>query len=196
MILAHIKYQKMNRSPLYLLVFLFAFVLSTTACKKDDPVIPNEEELITTFTYTLSTSGATPVVLSFTDLDGDGGNAPTINGGTLQANTTYTGTIDLLNEAESPAESITAEIAEEKEDHQFFFATDGLDLSFAYEDLDANGQPVGLTTTLVTGNAGTGNLRITLRHQPDKSANGVTNGAIDNAGGETDIEVTFPVTIQ
>ena len=47
-----------------------------------------------------SFAGAVPVVLSFTDLDGDGGNAPVINGGTLQANTTYTGTIDLLNEAE------------------------------------------------------------------------------------------------
>lgn len=186
----------MNRIQLYLLGILSVFLLATTACKKDAPFIPNENELITTFTYTLTTSGAAPVVLSFTDLDGDGGNAPIINGGTLQANTTYTGTLDLLNEAASPSESITAEIEEEKEDHQFFFATDGLDLRFAYEDLDANQQPVGLNTTLVAGSAGTGNLRITLRHEPNKSAVDVVNGAIDNAGGETDIEVTFPVTIQ
>ena len=186
----------MSRTPLYQFVFCLALIVLNAACKKDDPVIPNEEELITTFTYTLSAAGAAPVVLSFTDLDGDGGNAPVINGGTLQANTTYTGTIDLLNEAESPAESITEEIAEEKEDHQFFFATDGLDLRFAYEDLDANQQPVGLSTTLLTGDAGTGNLRITLRHEPSKSATGVSMGNIDNAGGETDIEVTFPVTVQ
>ncbi len=186
----------MNRTQSYLLGFLSVILLATSACKKDDPVIPNEEELITTFTYTLTTTGATPVVLSFSDLDGDGGNAPIISGGTLQANTTYTGTIDLLNEAESPAESITAEIAEEKEEHQFFFATDGLDLRFTYEDVDANQQPVGLMTTLITGNAGTGNLRITLRHEPNKSATGVSMGNLDNAGGETDIEVTFPVTVQ
>ncbi len=186
----------MNRTQLYLLGILSIIILATSACKKDDPFIPNEEELITTFTYTLTTSGAAPVVLSFTDLDGDGGNAPTINGGTLQANTTYTGTLDLLNEAESPSESITAEIAAEKEDHQFFFATDGLDLRFAYDDLDANQQPVGLNTTLITGDAGTGNLRITLRHEPNKNATGVSMGNIDNAGGETDIEVTFPITVQ
>jgi len=186
----------MNRNSFYIFAVLGTIILSMTACGKDDPVIPNEEELITTFTYTLTTAGADPVVLNFTDLDGDGGNAPVINGGTLTANTTYTGVIELLNEAESPAEDITEEVAEEREDHQFFFATDGLDLRFAYEDADANQQPVGLSTTLLTGDAGTGNLRITLRHEPDKNATGVSMGNIENAGGETDIEVTFPIMIQ
>ena len=167
-----------------------------TACEKDDPVVPNEEELITTLTYTLSATGADPVVLSFTDLDGDGGNAPTINGGTLAANTTYTGSIDLLNETETPAESITEEIEEEQEEHQFFYAASGLDLTIAYTDADANNQPVGLTTTITTGDAGSGNLTVTLRHEPNKDGAGVAAGQIENAGGETDIEVTFPITIR
>jgi len=38
---------------------------------------------------------------------------------------------------------------------------------------------------------GEGGLRITLRHEPNKTAAGVQNGDITNAGGETDIEVTF-----
>lgn len=41
--------------------FFIAMVLTAifflTACEKDDPVIPNEEELITTLTYTLTPSG-------------------------------------------------------------------------------------------------------------------------------------------
>ena len=70
--------------------------------------IPNEEELITTVNYTLTPAdGSAAITLSFVDLDGDGGDAPTITGGTLIANTTYTGTLELLNEAEMPVEDIT-----------------------------------------------------------------------------------------
>jgi len=37
---------------------------------------------------------------------------------------------------------------------------------------------------------------VTLRHQPDKGAIGVSDGDITNAGGETDIEVLFDVIIE
>ena len=99
--------------------FLFlALPLLLTSCDKDDPVIPNEEELITTVNYTLTSSdGQDVVLLSFVDLDGDGENQPTIMGGTLSANTVYTGSIELLNEAESPAEDITEEVQEEDDEH-------------------------------------------------------------------------------
>jgi hypothetical protein len=49
---------------------------------------------------------------------------------------------------------------------------------------------------LTTENAGTGKLKIVLRHKPDKNASGVANGNIANAGGETDIEVEYNVVIQ
>ena len=51
--------------------FLFlALPLLLTSCDKDDPVIPNEEELITTVNYTLTSSdGQDVVLLSFVDLD-------------------------------------------------------------------------------------------------------------------------------
>jgi hypothetical protein len=153
--------------------------------------------LITTLTYTLTpVGGGTPVVLSFKDLDGDGGNAPTIVGGTLTAGVSYTGELDLLNESESPAESITEEIETEDEEHQFFFAATGANLTITYDDVDADGNPVGLKSRVVAGAAGSGTLRVTLRHEPNKTASGVKEGNIANAGGETDIEVDFPVTIQ
>lgn len=180
---------------LFILNILFG-VLFLNSCKDDDPVEENDEEVITTLTYTLTPTTGDAVTLSFSDLDGDGGNDPVITGGTLQANMTYTGALDLKNESETPAESITEEIEEEDLEHQFFFTVAGANLTVAYGDQDANGNPLGLATTLTTGDASTGTLQVVLRHEPDKSATGVSTGDITNAGGETDIEVTFDITIQ
>ncbi len=178
-------------------LLVLAAVFTFNSCDKDDPVIPNEEELITTVNYMLAPSGGgDAITLSFLDLDGDGGETPTITGGTLAANETYTGTMELLNEAESPSEDITEEIQEEDEEHQFFFQTDIAGLSVAYNDQDADGRPVGLSTTLTTTSAASGNITITLRHEPVKDAAGVADGDITNADGETDIEITFPINVQ
>ena len=182
---------------LLIIAFTFASAFIFIACEKDDPVIPVEPEVITTLIYTLSPSdGGANIKLSFQDLDGDGGNDPTITGGTLNANSTYSGTLDLLNETEIPAESITQEIEEEDEEHQFFFQTNITNLTFAYNDQDGDGNPVGLSTTLTTAESGTGTITIILRHEPSKSATGVSGGDITNAGGETDIEVSFPIDVQ
>lgn len=168
-----------------------------TACDKDEPELPPEVELITTVTYTLvPLDGGATVTLNFVDLDGDGEMEPTIMGGTLAANTTYIGSLDLLNELESPAESITEEVAEEDEDHQFFFSSTVSGLTISYGDQDADGNPIGLSNRLVTGGAASGSITVILRHEPDKSANGVSAGEIANAGGETDIEVSFPIEVQ
>lgn len=185
-------------SYLRLNIFLLVLVsLLATACDDDDPEIIVEEEVITTLNYTLTpVSGGDAVVLSFRDLDGDGGNAPEITGGTLAANTTYTGTMELLNESEDPVEDITEEIEEEDEEHQFFFSSSIGDVVIDYSDTDADNNPIGLTTAVTTGNAGSGTLTVILRHKPDKNAAGVKEGMIANAGGETDIEVDFSITVQ
>ncbi len=180
------------------LVLFAVSVIFLGSCKKEDPVIPNEEEIITTLTYTLTPeSGGNQVIMTFRDLDGFGGNPPTITGGTLNVNTNYNGTLQLLNETEAPAGDISKEIKDEGEAHQFFFnVAGGLDLNVSYDDLDGNGNPLGLSTTAAAGNASQGQLTIILRHNPDKTASGVAGGDITNAGGETDIEVTFDVNIQ
>ena len=177
---------------------LLASIFTFASCNKDDEMHDHdhEEELITTLTYTLTPDGGgDAVVLSFQDVDGDGGNAPTITTEALAANTTYTGVIELLNEAETPSENVTEEIEEEGTEHQFFFATD-TNITTAYTDMDNNNLPIGLASTLTTTDAGTGNFTITLRHEPDKNAEDVRDGDITNAGGETDIEVTFAVVIE
>lgn len=180
-----------------LLAFVTVAILFVTSCKKGDPVIPNEEEVITTLKYTLTPEGGgTSVVLTFQDLDGDGGTAPTITGGILDANTTYTGTVVLLNEMESPAEDITEEILEEALEHQLFYihTIEGVDIT--YNDTDADGNPIGVATTVKTAATGAGTITVVLRHEPNKNATGVSDGDITNAGGETDIEVTFNVEVQ
>jgi len=176
-----------------LLISLAAIALSLSACKKDDPEPPNEEEVITTLNYTLTPQSGDAVTLTFQDLDGDGGNAPTVTSGTLSANTIYSGSLELLNEIEN--EDITEEIKDEDDEHQFFFeATNGI--SIDYDDEDGDGNPVGLSNTLTTTSAGSGTIKVTLIHEPEKDADGVAGGSITNAGGETDIEVTFNVTVQ
>ena len=188
------------KKPFYLLLIV-ALSASISSCDKDDepkcPVIPNEEEVITTLTYTLTPSGGgDDVVLKFQDLDGDGGNAPVLTVEDLAANTTYSGVVELLNETETPAEDITLEVEEEGDEHQFFMSSTLAGLSVSYTDTDADGNPIGITTELITSDAGSGVLTVILRHEPNKGASGVSGGDITNAGGETDIEVDFDVNVQ
>ena len=178
-------------------VLLASSVILFSSCDPEGPEDPNGEEVITTLKYTLTPNGGGDVVtLEFKDLDGDGGDDPTITSGILMDSTTYTGVITLLNESESPVEDITVEIQEEDEDHQFFFATTLTGMTVAYDDMDANNQPVGLNSTLTTTAVENGTITITLRHEPNKSATNVASGDITNAGGETDIEVTFNLDVQ
>ncbi|MEM6829692.1 MAG: type 1 periplasmic binding fold superfamily protein [Bacteroidota bacterium] len=171
-------------------------VVLFSACSKDDPEEENEQEVITTLIVTL-TDGTNVRTLSFADADADPTTPSVFVLDALDANTTYTFTIELLNETETPAEIVTTEIREEDEDHQFFFLVDGtLNVTAAYGDQDADGNPIGLIGTMTTGDASAGDLTVILRHEPDKNAAGVSDGEITNAGGETDIEVDFAVTIQ
>jgi len=185
-----------------LLPFALIAVLSFNSCSSDDstsqPV--NEEEVITTVTVTLTPEGGgTPVVLTSRDLDGDGPDAPVITStGSIVALTSYNGTVSLLNELANPADNISLEVEEEGDEHQFFFsATAGLSGTFAYADQDANGDPIGLAFKFTaSGNPQSGNLTVILRHEPNKAGANVAGGDITNAGGETDVQVTFPVTVE
>lgn len=179
-----------------LIIAITAVIFSS--CEKNDPIIPNEEELITTLKFTLvPAGGGTPVVFSFRDLDGDGGNDPEVSVGILHANTSYTGSFELLNEQDNPPVNITREIEAEGKEHQFFFrVSEGLNLSVKYNDKDDGNDPIGLETLVSAGATSSGLFTITLRHEPDKSASGVADGDITNAGGETDIEVQFDVSVQ
>ncbi|UGU14331.1 type 1 periplasmic binding fold superfamily protein [Sinomicrobium kalidii] len=198
-----------------LLAFLFTGTILLASCSSDDdnPDPVNEEELITRVTVTLSTEGEEDVTLEFADESGlghdhdeeeegseeDHDHLEGTVSGPLKPNTTYTGSISLLNESVSPADDITEEVKEEADEHQFFYQNiDGLDITnFTYTDAesdyieDGSDNPVGLSFTLTTGAASHGDLRIVLRHQPVKP-----NTGLEDAGGETDMDISFHVDIE
>jgi hypothetical protein len=174
-------------------------LLFITSCSDDDtPTIVIEEEVITTMTVTLiPEGGSTAITLKTQDLDGNGPNAPVVTvSGNLAAGITYNGSIKLLNETESPAEDITEEVEELDDEHQFFFQATNSVATFNYNDIDGNGNPIGLSFKLTAGSAGTGTITVTLIHEPIKDASGVSDGNIENAGGESDIEAIFPITVE
>lgn len=171
-------------------------IISLNACCKNDPQPINEDELLTSITTTLINGNQT-ITLEYKDLDGDGPYEPILNvSGSLKAATNYTGTVTFLNETTNPVGNITDEILAEGVDHQLFFQAPSAIGTFAYADQDANGKPIGLQFTLTTGAATTGNLTVTLRHEPNKSAAGVSTGDITNAGGATDAFVTYPIVVE
>lgn len=174
-------------------------IITFSSCSSDDTAtIVNEEEVITTVTATFTPqSGGTPIVLTSRDLDGDGPDAPVVTvSGNFSANAVYNGTVTFLNELETPAGNITEEIFEEGHEHQIFFQQSGLG-TFAYADTDVNGNPIGLNFKYTAAaSAATGNLTLTLRHEPNKDGQGVSGGNITNAGGSTDAEVVFPVVVE
>ena len=179
-----------------LLAILFISVFTFTACSDDDDDDndhdhDSEEELITTVKYTL-TNGSDVVTLKFSDPDGDGTIEPIYEvSGDLTANNTYTGMIELLNETESPAEDITEEVKEEADEHEFFYTSDVSGLAITKTDVDGNDNPLGIETSVTTGEAGSGTLTIVLKHEPTKP----NDGSSSSAGGSTDVEITFDVTI-
>ena len=88
---------------------------------------------------------------------------------------------------------VAEEVIDEAEEHQVFYVpSSGLNATFTYEDFDGNGNPLGTLFTLEAGAASSGNLNVVLRHEPQKP----NNGTLGDAGGETDVSVTFNVNIK
>lgn len=162
-----------------------------SSCKKDDDQDPdNDQELITTVKVTLKKSDVdTGQTFEWKDIDGAGGQDPVIQTISVDPNSTYSMTVEFLDESKNPAENITGEILEEAEDHMVLFIPEArLNFAVMSLDTDANNQLIGLENRVVTGTSSTGNLRIILKHQPDKTKPDTT--------GETDVDVTFPVTVR
>lgn len=184
------------------LLLISSALLILLSCKKDeDPVFTppptNENEVITSAELVFTDTENNEIYSwLYSDIDGDGGNQPVITADTLPANRSFSMTITLLNETENPVEDITTEIEDEADDHQFFFVNNNdIDITFEYADTDNNGFPVGLENTVTTGQTSTGDITVVLRHLPEKSAENVSEGDISNAGGGTDLEITFGAVI-
>jgi hypothetical protein len=177
---------------------LVALTVLATGCNRDDPEPENEAEEINTLVLTLTpTAGGAPAVFSFADLDGPGGAAPVISVAGLRANTSYNAAVTVAKREGATTEDKTAEVREEGHEHQFFYLANPAALvQFTSTDTDRDNRPIGITSRAQTGAAGTGTLQVVLRHNLNKAFAGLNNANYPQAGGETDIEVTFNVTVQ
>jgi hypothetical protein len=183
----------MKNNPFKYLIFAFAIVsISLNACKKDDLPEVEEEELITTIslTFTNTTNASDVRTIPWRDLDGPGGNAPVISPLSLRANSIYNVAVSsVLNETETPAGDIRAEIVSEKDDHLFVYKVASANIAFSNFDLDSRNLAVGLTARATTTAVSTGGtFTIVLRHQP-----GIKTGL--EAPGSTDLEAVFPASV-
>jgi hypothetical protein len=201
----------MKTNTKILSMLLLAGAVSFSSCKKDEqevtaptPAPPaGETELITNvnLTFVDVVSGETTTAI-FADPDGDGGESPTISAINLKTNTAYTCSIDVLDASNpSDVDTVTIEINAEGADHQFFYIGTNLlpsTVSTTYIDYDENDKPIGLSSTWLVGSGvspSNATMKIVLRHEPNKSGANVSAGDITNAGGETDVEIDFPISI-
>jgi len=183
---------KLSKKLTYILMFSVS-VLFTQCKDSENAVTPDDEnELITSVTLSFKEAGTGTVTsFSYKDADGDGGNAPTqFDAITLKANTEYTLTIALLDESKNPVSDITKEINNESDEHLLVYTpTPAALLTYTYGDKDANNFPIGLTGTAKAGAAGTGKLKVQLRHQP-----GAKNGTA--TPGTDDVNLDFTLTVK
>lgn len=200
---------KKNIFKLNILLYSLLSLVIFTACEDDD-VVPEEEEemeVITDVTLVFTSDAGTVVTASAQDPDGEGvQELVVLDEIQLQAGTNYTLTFDIMNNLETPGESIGEEIAEEDDEHQIFFAwtegafsnptgngnIDNASDPVNYNDADGNGNPLGLNTSWTAGDPTTAaSFTVRLQHQPDVKTS--TSGAND---GDTDFELQFRLTIQ
>ncbi len=163
-------------------ILVFSAVI--TSCKKDK-VEENDTELITTLIVKLSPVGGGAVLnYQFEDLDGTGGNSPIAQEIVLAPNKVYNTELIILDKTKTPVDTVSAEVKEEADDHQFYFTPNGgVNLTVTDLDKDSKNYPLGLTSTWTTGAASTGKIFILLRHKPGfKGANDASSL------GEADID--------
>ena len=186
-----------------------------TNCNGDDDAPEEEDELevITdvTLVFTNKDNEEDVVKASAKDPDGMGAeDLELVDGGNinLTSGVTYTLTFEITNSLaeEEDEKNVKAEIEEEDDEHQLFFAfTNGafsnptgngnIDTAsdpINYEDEDDNDNPVGLETTWTAGSAlsNPGTFRVLLKHQPD-----VKTSTSTATTGDTDFDLTFVLNI-
>lgn len=183
----------------FALLLMGAATMTITACEKDDHDHDhNDEELITTVQLVLSpVGGGNTLTYTFDDPDGAGGAAPTKDLIVLAPNKTYNVAVQLLNRSVNPAVDITAEVAAEGDAHRLYYEPSAAsNITVSNLNNDANGIPLGLTSTWTTTAAANGTIRVTLRHYGGNPPNKAVSDQVNSSKSATDVEVEFNTSVQ
>lgn len=158
-----------------------------------------EEELITRVVLSLVETGTAARTITVTAADTNGDEVlDDIQTLTLTAGETYTGTVELFNDLETPPEDITEEVEEEDYAHQFQYTVTGATgVTVSDRDLDRNNLPLGLTFTITVADdataSGGATLQVVLRHYDEAGPDNPTPK--QNDVGENDVQVDFPLVV-
>jgi hypothetical protein len=183
-----------NIFKLFTFGIIAAGLIGVSACQKDDDdmEVPTDQEVITTVELEFTPAGGGAAeTFTFSDEDGPGGDAPVVDQIDLAANTTYSLSVEFIDRSDAAnPEFITEEIEDEKEEHLVCFESSIGDVTVTINDQDADGNPLGLSSTVETGAAGTqGTFTIILKHEPSKTASDPCST------GETDVEAEFMIMV-
>lgn len=188
-------------------------IIILVSCDPKDPEKEDTPELITRATLTFTpTDGSAVIEVTASDPDGEGvADIAADDDIILSGNKTYDLSVSLFNDLADPGSpdfNIGEEVEEEGDEHLFLFGwtgnifsspsgngnTDNRTDPVTYTDSDSKNLPLGLNTRWTATAASlpaSGTLRIILKHQPGQKT--ATSG---NSVGETDLDVTFNVTVQ
>lgn len=176
--------------PHLLLLCLSLSVALLISCNGSDDdngsMMNTDPDFIQNLTLSLTpTTGGQPFNLTYFDEDGSGGAAPIISSEQLPIQTTFSATLTMLD-ANGNAFNL------EREDTQVFFSVSGgLDMSIAYNDMDANGNPVGFSTQITTGELPTtGSFNVVVKTMVNKPNTGIAG----STAGEVEVDFSFNVS--
>ena len=176
---------------------LFLCVALATSCSNDDdnPDPVNEEELITNviLTFTNNADSNDTVVMSSIAPDGQDGTSTETIVGSFTSGATYSLRLAITNASETPADDVlNDDIIPEADEHFFTYAVNSINLTMTRDagDVDGpDGNKLGVNTTWVAGATSTGNVQISLTHEPTSVDDSTGFGTA--SGGSQDLNITF-----
>lgn len=191
------------------IIISIASLTMLVSCKKSEdashPHDHSSQEQITTLIlegYNTANPSDTnhSISVKWEDLDGNGGNAPTIDSLLLDTGITYSMNMVLLDKTKTPYDTISNEILERGNIHQFFYTLSAtLTGKVIIERLDKDNNtpalPIGLQTqwNILTQPSYTlpmyGSINIVLSHY-----DGIPKTAFPSP--ESDIDISFPVRLK